>query len=173
MKKINTREMTFIGAAIAVLIAGGYMIVQLTAALPIVGVKYMVIAPYLAMTLYIIMNKIDLKYDILIIGAVLSGLLSMINLYMAVAIITTSLMTQIMIISVTNRKTRSVIGCLSFSFFTGFISILISKYLIGGVFLDLPLSIAFIIGGICTLTGAIGILIGKKLMKHLNALYVK
>lgn len=167
MKKndLLIKEITYASIAVAILITGGFLIFQLSLVIPIPGVKYILMAPYLSMIIYILLSKINSKFVLLKFGTVFGLIMMLMNIYMGFTIILTSLLTQGSIYGI-KPKNRALGGSILFATYTGMTALLISKYLIGGVFLEITTNWLLVTGILCTLFGIIGTLIAKRLMKY-------
>lgn len=168
MKKITTKEITHIALGIAALISGGFLIVQIGRTFPIPGGKYIIMAPYLSLVMYLIMSKVDAKAIVLLIGSVLAMIMSLVNLYMGLAIIVTTVLTHLMTLLASNKSRKRVLASITFSGFTGGISITVSKYLMGGVFEQIPSIWVIYTSILCMIMGGLGVLLASKIAKHMG-----
>lgn len=163
---IRVRKITYISFGVAALIVGGYMILQLSIFFPIPGVKYILMSPYLSMVIFILLTKVNGNDVLLKIGMTFGMIMMIINLYMGVTILITTLMTQLSLYFITDSR-KSFYGAILFSGFTGLLALLVSKTLIGGAFKEIPIVWIIVTTIMCLISGFIGTLLAKKLMKHI------
>lgn len=168
--KLKTKDMTSIAIGVAVLIAGGYLIYAISQMMPLPGFKYMMMAPYMSMVMYVLQERIKSDYAFVFIGLIFAAVMTIINVFMGLAILSTTILSHLSALVVRDRKQKNQVRAVLFSGFTGLTSLLISKYMIGGVFVHIRLSWSFAVGMICSILGIFGILMGKKIMKHIRAL---
>lgn len=162
----RTNIITTIGVGLAAIIGGGFSIVQLAMVLPVPGAKYVIISPFMAFGLFIIAEKINHKFTYGMMGLALGLILSMISLYMGLAIILTTIVSQLAVILVYRNKFRNYVGAIVFASATVIFSLLISKYMIGGVFESLKFSWILGLSSIGLIAGFIGSYAGGKIMKY-------
>lgn len=167
--KIRTKDLTYIAIGIAALITGGIAIYQISTVIAIPGVKYIFMAPYLSLIMYILMSKIKIKNSIFFIGTVFGLIMMSMNLFMSISIILTSILTQISILVIKNQKQKAFIGATLFSGYAGLCALLISKYAIGGVFEQIPIKWIFTTSIICILFGYIGSRLGQRMFKYISS----
>ncbi len=165
---IDSKEITSVAIGIAAMICGGIVIYQVSTVFPIPGSKYMIMSPYLSMVIFILLSRISNKWAVLEIGCVFSFIMVFINVFMGVAIISTSMLTQLSIILIENPKTRAFVGSLLFSGYTGFCALGISKYVVGGVFRNISNTWLVYTGLICLVFGFFGTLLARRIQIHLN-----
>lgn len=165
---IKTREMTYIAAGIAALISGGVVIYQISSFFVIPGMKYILMAPYLSMIMYILSSKIRLEHSLLWIGTVFGCIMVAMNLFMTISIVTTAVLTEISIWPIRKLESRCFVGSILFSGYAGLAALLISKYFIGGVFdIITPNGIA-ITTTICLIFGYAGAKLGQKIQSFMR-----
>lgn len=160
----STKEITYIGLGLAGMIVGGFAIYQVSAVLPIPGVKYILMAPVLSMVLYLLVNLLNTKNVILKTGLVFTVIMSIINVYMGLSILIATCgahLCQVLF-------KRASFGAIAFSFFTGVGALLVSKYLIGGVFTRITLAWILVTGCLCGFVGAYGVYVGKKILSRIK-----
>lgn len=160
------KELTYISVAVATMIVGGFTIVQLSMVLPIPGVKYILMSPYLSMVIYILLSKVRQTYALLKFGVIFGGVMMMMNLYMGLAIIVTALLSQLSIMFVATGR-KPFYGGVCFSVYTGLSALLTAKYLIGGSFRLISNGWLLVTGILCLVFGAIGTLLAKKILLYL------
>lgn len=164
-KQNKTRELTYLGMSIASLIGGGLAIYLVASFLPIPGVKYIMLSPLLSLVIYIVLSHIKGKIIMLKFGFAFGAIMSMMNLYMGLAILTTTIMTQLSILFYRGYKYKAMLAGILFAFYTGVSSLLISKYMIGGIFSEIALLAIILVGLACSIFGFIGSFIGKRVYR--------
>lgn len=165
-RELGIKELTNISIGVATMIVGGLAIYQLSYVLPIPGVKYILMSPYLSMVIFIMMNRIKGKYTLLKFGMTFGLIMIMMNLYMGLTIILTALLSQVSILAI-NKEDQAFYGAVLFSAYTGFLALLISKYMIGGIFMEISFLWLLITGLICLIFGITGTQLAKHILKHL------
>jgi hypothetical protein len=162
----GVKEITYIAVGVAAMIAGGVVIFQLSLVVPIPGVKYILMAPYLSMVIYILLSKVKTNYALIKIGCVFGLIMMIMNLYMGLTIIATALLSQLSI-SPIQHQSKAFYGAVLFSAYAGICALVISKYLVGGIFKEISFLWLIATGLICAAFGIIGTILAKKIMKHL------
>jgi len=161
----NVKELSYISIGISTIIVGGIFIFQVSMVFPIPGVKYIMMSPYLSMVIYILLVNIKSKYALLKIGTTFGFIMMLINPYMGLTIIMTSILSQISIRYISTQNKASY-GAVLFSGYAGVCALLISKFIIGGVFKEISNLWLIITGLICLSLGATGQIFAKKTMSH-------
>lgn len=167
VKMTKTREITHIAIGVATLLIGGLLILQVSMILPIPGVKYIMMAPYMSMTLYILLDKLRTPYALLKIGAVFAGLMTIINVFMGLAILLTTLCTYLTTLIKKDERVRNAIGATFFSVYTGLTALMIPKYLMGGVFANVTWQWILLAAVLCGILGTLGTYLARKLTIYL------
>ena len=165
-KKI-TKEITYIALGVAAIIAGGFIIFYLSLIFPLPGIKYIFMAPYLSMMIFILLKKTKRKNALLKIGSTFGFIMFIINPFMGATIIVTTILSHLSIKLFSDSK-KELYGAILFSGYTGLVALTVSKYVIGGVFRDISSLWLILTGLICLVFGTIGTLLGKKILKHLG-----
>lgn len=165
--KRDIRELTYIALGVAAIIAGGFGILQVSMIFPFPGTKYILMAPYLAMMFMVIQLKLDSKFVLLKLGSVFGLIMLLINLYMGITILITSIAAQgtSLILPVKNKYFWG--SCL-FSGYTGSFALLISKYFVGGAFMRISLLWILAVGLICLFFGLAGVVYANRIMSYLK-----
>ncbi|MCT4631132.1 MAG: hypothetical protein N4A76_00175 [Firmicutes bacterium] len=164
----NTKETTSIALGVSSIIAGGICIFLLSSLFPIPGSKYMLMAPYLSMVLYIMQSKIASKYTILKFGAVFSLIMSIVNFFMGMAILATTLLTELVIFFIKDNHKKALYGSIFFATFTGVCATLITKLFIDGLMDNMPYYWIIAIAIVCSIFGVAGTNLAKKILKNMN-----
>lgn len=161
----KTKELTTIGISIAAVIGGGLTMYLTSSMIPVPGFKYIMLSPLLSLTIYILQRRIAQKHTIIKFGIAFSFIMSLMNIYMGLAIFMTTIMTYLStrLIRVNPPMSSGIL----FSFYTGFVSLLISKYMIGGIFQEISFVAMGVVGLFCSLFGWIGVMLGKKIYEHI------
>lgn len=164
----KARKITYIALGISALIVGGIAIYQISALFPMPGFKYILMAPYLSMVIYIVVSKLKTKFGILKVGLVFGMVMATINIFMMVAIVATTFLTQISILPIPSERKGIMVGSVLFSAYTGSTALFISKYLIGGVFAAISNGWVLAVGALCLVFGLIGTWTAKRIIKQIN-----
>ena len=164
--RVQAKDITYIALGIGALISGGIVIYQISAFLPIPGLKYILMAPYLSIVMYILLAKIGKPYTLLMVGLVFALVMVTVNVFMSIAILITTLLTQFSMFFMGSVKNFG--GAALFSANTGLCALVVSKYMIGGIFADIPTIWMGYTGLICLVFGVFGAMMGQKIMKHIN-----
>lgn len=170
--RINTSILTQIAIAVAAIIVGGYAIYIVSSQVPLPGAKYTAMSPYLSLIIAVVLISFDFKNIILLVNAVFAMMMTIINPYMGIAILTTGILTQIVDYLIPRRfKYRIYVVAASYSAFVSGTALAVSKLFIDSVVFDmitgpyliLLMGIAFVLG----IFGAhFGIIIGKRIRKQ-------
>jgi len=158
--------------SVAMIIGGGIGIYMISAFFPIPGGKYIMMAPFISMILYVIQIKLKGKYTLLKIGGVFAMTMMVVNLFMGIAIIVTTVLTFISIRFISDYEKRAFWGSVLFAGFTGLCALTITKAFIGGILDEVPYYGFIIIGGLCSLFGVMGTNLAKKVLRHLNGYFI-
>lgn len=169
-KKTKASEVSQIAIAVSAIIVGGYGILVLSSPFAIPGLKYIMMAPYLSLVMSILLNRIKVSFVLLKANAVFAMIMSMINLYMGLAIMSSGLLTEGLTF-ILGKKTpwsRRIVT----SAYSGFViltALPISKYLIGGaVFERISTEWIFIAALIAFCFGLVGSLVGEFINERLK-----
>lgn len=170
--KLNTSVLTQIAIAVAAIIVGGYAIYIVSSQVPLPGIKYTAMSPYLSLVIAVVLISFDIKNIILIVNAVFAMMMTIINPYMGMAILSTGVLTQMVDYLIpSGLKYRVHIVAASYSAFVAGTALTVSKLFIDSVvfekvtgpYLLVLMGFAFILG----LFGAhFGIVIGKRVRKQ-------
>ena len=168
--KSKASEVAQIATAVSAIIVGGYGILVLSSPFAIPGLKYIMMAPYLSLVMSILLNRIKASFVLLKANAVFAMIMSMMNLYMGLAIISSGLLTEGLGL-ILGKKTpwsRRIVT----SAYSGVViltALPISKYLIGGAQFDRITTKWIIIAALlaCCL-GFVGSLVGEFISKRLT-----
>lgn len=170
MKHLTTSALTNIAMGVGALIVGGLAIFSISRIIPFPGGKYLLMAPYLSMVIYVIMHRVPRSITPFLVGGVFGGIMGFVNLFMGLSIVLTGIGAALSSVPFKDEKHKIFIGATAFSTFTLLTSLNISKYMIGGVFETIPnwwIYAATLIG---TGFGAFGALIGRHILKYLKTM---
>lgn len=162
----NTKTITNIALGVAAIIGGGFAIYQFSSLVPIPGMKFILMSPYLSLMFYIIMERIRNRKGIVLIGTAFSGVMVFINIFMGLSLFLGALFAQISIIFIHADERRAFIGSIVYSTASTIIALLVAKYLIGGAYLTLQTYYIFIFGLLSLLLGWVGAKLGANIMKQ-------
>jgi len=166
-QSFNIKELTYIALGVAAIIAGGFIIFQVSMIFPFPGVKYIMMAPYLSMMFMVIQWKINRRFVLLKAGTVFGLIMLLFNLYMGMAIIVTAILAQ-STSQLFPFKNRYFWASSLFSGYTGLSTLLISKYFIGGIYLKINMTWILVCGLICLLFGMAGAYYAKKIIVYIK-----
>lgn len=164
----KNREIVNIAIGIAALIGGGMGIYAMSAAFPIPGAKFMLMAPYLSIVLYIIQSRVRSNFVVLKLATVFALIMSFINIFMGLAIVLTGIFTQLSIVKIKNPERRIFWGSVLFSAYTGLCALVVTKTFIGGVVASVPYWVLVGISIICGCFGIFGTKVAKRILKYMG-----
>ncbi len=166
-KQRNTKDLTSIALGVAAMIAGGIFIFQLSLIFPIPGMKYLLMAPFLSMMFMVVQSLVHAKYVVGKLGLTFGGIMMIFNLYMGVAILLTTILAQMTSLLIPFHN-KHFLGSSFFAGYTGICALLISKYLIGGIYLEISNIWIVSVGLICFAFGMAGAFYAKKILRYLR-----
>ena len=108
------------------------------------------------------------KYILPKIGTVFGLVMSIINMYMGLEILITTFLAYISSFYLKSESKRIFWSSAFFSGYTGLIAILVSKYLIGGVFLEIPNSMIALNSILGLIFGILGNNLAKTVVNRVN-----
>ena len=168
MNQTKNNEITIIGLSIAIIIGGGMAIYMFAAAFPLPGIKYIFMAPFVSTIFFVVQSKIKSKYALIKIGVVFGLVMSIINIYMGLAIFITTFLSYISSFFLRDESKRIFWSSAFFSGYTGLIAILVSKYMIGGIFLSIPNYMIFLNSIIGLIFGILGNNLAKTIVTRIS-----
>lgn len=163
----KTREITLIAIGIAIMIGGGIGIYTASGFIPIPGTKYALMAPFLSIVLYIVLSQIKSVFAISKFGIVFAVIMTTINPFMGIAILFTTIMTQITMLIVKGNEARAFYGSISFSVFTGISGLFITGLRVWGQNPMFLVSAILIITLLCGAFGTIGAMTARQIKGRL------
>ncbi len=125
LMKGNLRETIFISLLVSILIGGGYVLYIISAYFPMPGMKYVV----LICALRILVKK---KWAVIKFNIVFAMIMSLVTIYMSMAIIITTLLTELtgLILIKFSYEFRNIIVSALYSFYAVLISLIVIKYVL-------------------------------------------
>jgi len=96
--KISTRQLTYDALTLTLLIVGGYVLYYLSKVIPLPGAKFLLMAPYLTIVLYYPVKRSPKPGTISLINLGFAALLSIMSLFMGVAIVLSGVLTDLTVI---------------------------------------------------------------------------
>ncbi|SKC89828.1 hypothetical protein [Maledivibacter halophilus] len=84
--KSDIRNLTFLGIITAALLVGGYFLYIISKTLPIPGSKFVFMAPYLSIFMYIAISKTKKLWTMTIVSFIFGGIMFFINPFMTMSI---------------------------------------------------------------------------------------
>lgn len=165
-------EIALIAMSVAMIIGGGIGIYMISAVFPIPGGKYILMAPFVSTVLYVIQTKLRGDYTILKLGVVFALTMTIVNIFMGLAILVTTLFTQLSIHLISDHEKKAFWGSILFAGFTGLFALTITKAFIGGIVDDVPYYWFVLIGLLCSVFGVLGTVLAKRVLRHLSGYFV-
>lgn len=130
--KLSTRDLTFFALLLAALIGGGYALYVISRTIPIPGIKYVVMSPYLSLVIMLLLSRSPRRGSILLFNAGFAGIMSLISPVMSLSIIMTGALSEA-IYSLTWGKLSAVrqqgLAAASYAAFTVLTSIVFAYWL--------------------------------------------
>lgn len=165
---LSTRNIANIALGVAAMIAGGFMVFQLSAIFPSPLTKFMMMAPFMALMFYIINWRINQPNTNLFTGLVFMGIMAIMNIFMGLAILLDTLITHVLLkIIVKRESSRPFFAALFFSSLVGPISVIITKLFIGGAYDLIGYEWILIIWGVTIPLCLLGVYLGKHICTFL------
>jgi len=96
--KISTRQLTYDALTLALLIVGGFILYYISSVVPVPGAKFLLMAPYLTIVLYYPVKRSPTPGTISLINLGFAALLSLISLFMGMAIVLSGVLTDLTVI---------------------------------------------------------------------------
>jgi hypothetical protein len=161
-------EIALIAVSVAMLIGGGLVIYMVSAVFPIPGAKYVMMAPVIASILYVLQMKLKGQFTILKFGGVFALVMTLINLFMGIAIIITALLTHLSIKWMKGDEQKAFWGGLFFAGYTGLCALAVTKAFIPGLVDEVPYVVFFGIGALCMIFALTGTTVAKRVLRHIS-----
>jgi len=92
---VKTNHITFLGALVAVLVAGGYVLYVLSKAMPIPGGKFLVMGPYLSLIMLIALLRLKSVWSMTFVSLPFAVVISAFTPVMGAAIISAGILSDI------------------------------------------------------------------------------
>lgn len=93
--KMRTKDITQIAMTVSAMLVGGFLIYMISSRFPLPGFKYAAMSPYLSFIVAMLLINFNLKRSVLIVNTVFAMVMSMVSIYMGLAIFSTGVLTQI------------------------------------------------------------------------------
>jgi len=93
--KLSTRQLTYDALTLTLLIVGGVVLYYLSKVIPFPGAKFLLMAPYLTIVLYYPVKRSPKPGTITVINLGFASLLSLVSLFMGLAIVLSGLLTDL------------------------------------------------------------------------------
>ncbi len=101
--KLSTRQLTYDALTLTLLIVGGVVLYYLSKIIPIPGAKFLLMAPYLTIVLYYPVIRSPKPGTITVINLGFAALLSLVSLFMGIAIVLSGMLTDLTVIILFRR----------------------------------------------------------------------
>lgn len=166
--KRNTKELTFMALMASALLVGGYMLYILSKTIPLPSSKFLVMAPYLSLVMYLSLKHTRRPWTMTIIstvfGTVFGIVISIFSLFMGIAIIAAGIFSDLTGLLIPNHYTteRSIkIASSSYAFWSFAVSLFITDFVTGNILYGVFGPITFILMGVLIFSlGYLGTLFG-------------
>lgn len=173
--KLNLRESIFISLLVSMLIGGGYVLYIVSTYFPLPGMKYVILAPYVSLIICALRILIKHKWAVIRFNTIFAMIMSLISVYMSMAIIITTILTEItgLVFGKFNYESRSVITSAFYSFYSVFISLLTVKYiLLTSDAINISTAMIFSLSLVGFMLGIFGAKIGEQVGKRVLKIVV-
>lgn len=168
---MRTKDITQIAMTVSAMLVGGFIIYMISSRFPLPGFKYAAMSPYLSFIVAMLLINFNLKRSVLIVNTVFALVMSMVSLYMALAIFSTGVLTQITQMIVPKRwQFKNLVVSALYSVYTVGTALAVSKLFIAREIFEIItwpymltlMTIAFVLG----LLGAYaGNLLGNRILR--------
>lgn len=130
--KLNLRETIFISLLVSILLGGGYVLYIISTYFPLPGMKYVILAPYLSLIICALRVLIKHKWAVLRFNIVFAMIMSLISIYMSMAIIVTTILTEItsILFGKVSFDFKNIVSSALYSFYSVLISLITVKYIL-------------------------------------------
>ena len=167
-RRSKNYEIALIAVSVAMLIGGGLVIYMVSAFMPIPGVRYVMMAPLLASIFYVIQMRLKGQYTLLKFGGVFALVMTLINLFMGIAILITTLFTHLSILWIKDDERKALWGGLFFAGYTGLCALAVTKAFIPGLVDEVPYVVFFGVGALCMIFALTGTTVAKRVLRHIG-----
>ncbi|MGB3367049.1 MAG: hypothetical protein WBA54_06155 [Acidaminobacteraceae bacterium] len=129
---LNLRESIFISLLVSMLLGGGYVLYIASTYLPMPGMKYVILAPYLSLIICALRVLVTNKWAVIRFNIVFAMIMSLISIYMSLAIIITTILTELtgLVLGQFASKFKNLITSALYSFYAVFVSLITLKYIL-------------------------------------------
>lgn len=163
--KRNTEELTFMALMVSALLVGGYVLYILSKTIPLPGSKFVIMAPYLSLVMYLSINHLKKTWTMTIISIVFGMVISIFSLFMGIAIIVAGILSDLTGLILPNKLVPQLslkIVASSYSFWSFAVSLFITDFITGNVLYGAFGPLSFIAMGVLVFSlGYLGTLIGS------------
>ncbi|MBT9133472.1 MAG: hypothetical protein DDT37_00270 [Firmicutes bacterium] len=162
--RLTARQMTTIAMVVACAAALGYLLLTM---LPLPGMKFALLAPLLAMMMGIPLSLIRERGVLLLTAAVLAAVMSMVSLFMGVAIVLTGLVEEALALLFLHPPySRQAVRWLSATFPTlcVVVTALMAHFALGAPLLGLTWTALLPLAALTQLLGAVGFFVTERLL---------
>lgn len=130
--KLNLRESIFISLLVSILIGGGYVLYILSTYFPLPGMKYVILAPYLSLIICALRILVKNRWAVIKFNTVFAMIMSLITIYMSMAIIITTILTELtaLLVGRLSSDFKNIITSALYSFYSVFVSLITIKYIL-------------------------------------------
>ncbi len=174
LRVINMRaeNITFIGLLVAVLVSGGYVLYMIGRALPIPGGKLLVMAPYLALIMFIAGARLRSPWTMTIVSVIFGAVISIFTPFMGAAILASGLLSDLsgrLIPGSACSVRRAIVVAAFYPAWAFVIALLVSNYLTGNVLFGSAGAGLLILGTVLAhLLGLGGAIVGVRVQARLQ-----
>ena len=162
--KRNTKELTFMALMASALLVGGYMLYILSKTIPLPGSKFLIMAPYLSLVMYLSLKHTRRPWTMTIISTVFGIVISIFSLFMGIAIIVAGIFSDLTGLLIPNHYAteRSIkIASSSYAFWSFAVSLFITDFVTGNILYGVFGPVTFIFMGVLIFSlGYLGTLFG-------------
>lgn len=163
--KLTTQDITQIAMTVSAMLVGGFMIYMISSRFPLPGFKYVAMSPYLSFLITMVLINFKLKGSVIIVNTVFAMVMSMVSLYMGLAIFLTGLLTELTQKLIPNgwRYKMRFVSAL-YSVYTVSTALMVSKLFIAKeIFEIITLPYILMLMGIAFVLGLLGAYAGELL----------
>lgn len=169
--KWKTKDITQIAMTVSAMLVGGFVIYLFSSRFPLPGFKYAAMSPYLSFVVAMILINFRLKGSVLMVNAVFAMVMSLVSIYMAIAILSTGVLTQLTQIMLPKEwRHKNLVVSAMYSVYTVGTALIVSKLFIAKEIFEIItwpyifilMVLAFILGLLGAYAGA---LLGNRVYK--------
>ncbi len=169
---MKAQSVSFVGLLVAGLVAGGWALYLVGRLLPVPGGKFLVMAPYLALIMFVAIDRLQMRWTMSLLSAIFAAVLSVFTPIMSVAILAAGLlsdMTGHLIPGKVHRIFRTCLVAALYPMWSFLLSLLASNYLTGNVLFGRVGTGPLLVGvGLSYLLGLAGTVVGLRLKSRMD-----